>query len=242
MLWSQGFIRKSAWPKLAGIDVTLSTNNKQISIKTSCQKFSEGVSEKRREELEMIEHDLGRSVLKHHLKSFSPQASRNAKGDSFTSSGKIQDPQEHDDNFRDQMEKHMSYLSYVLKYITSQTAVDSSNHMHYYQGYHDVAAIFLLNLSNPHLAATVLAKVSKSHFRDIMNTDFSNVHKMLEIVFFPLIDALDEEVYESLIIAEVDPTVVFPWIISWFSHDVLDLDLSNRLFDLFLVSHPLMPM
>merc|ERR1712216_183019 len=39
----------------------------------------------------------------------------------------------------------------------------------------------------------------------------------------------------------MEPFFSLPWVITWFAHDVRDTDMVKRLFDLFLVSHPLMP-
>ncbi len=41
---------------------------------------------------------------------------------------------------------------------------------------------------------------------------------------------------------QVEPYFALPWILTWFSHSLHDLDTISRLFDLFLVSHPLLPL
>lgn len=228
-------LRRRAWSKLVGVNNMTSSSKKPIDVKKLCQSFSEDVCSKRGEEIKLIDRDLNRSVLIRHLQP-SPSFDHASKSQSPTS--KFDQPQAPPCN---RIGKHQMYLGYVLKSVTAQSDANSPNRFHYYQGYHDVAAMFLLNVVNPQLASNILGKVSKSHFRDAMRKDFSCIHGMLKTVLFPLIDELDEDIHESLMISEIDESVVLPWIISWFSHDLQDANLSSRLFDFFIASHPLMP-
>ena len=43
-------------------------------------------------------------------------------------------------------------------------------------------------------------------------------------------------------VCQVEPFFALPWILTWFAHDINSLDSAARLFDLFLASHPLMPL
>ena len=52
----------------------------------------------------------------------------------------------------------------------------------------------------------------------------------------------DEEVHNQLAAAEVQPFFALGWFITWFAHSVDDLQHVSRLFDLFMASHPLMPL
>lgn len=52
----------------------------------------------------------------------------------------------------------------------------------------------------------------------------------------------DEEVYNQLAAAEVPPFFALGWFITWFAHSVDSLQHISRLFDLFMASHPLMPL
>ncbi len=38
------------------------------------------------------------------------------------------------------------------------------------------------------------------------------------------------------------PFFALPWFITWFSHDVTDINVVARLFDVFMGSHPLLPL
>ena len=91
------------------------------------------------------------------------------------------------------------------------------------------------------LPSSVLLQISRSHFRDAMNTDFKSLSAALRLIMMPLIAALDNEVHTKLWEVDMEPFFAISWIITWFSHDVRDTDVVKRLFDCFLVSHPLMP-
>lgn len=41
---------------------------------------------------------------------------------------------------------------------------------------------------------------------------------------------------------QAQPYFALPWILTWFSHSLGDLDVVARIFDVLLVSHPLMPL
>ena len=57
----------------------------------------------------------------------------------------------------------------------------------------------------------------------------------------PLIAAFDGEVHSHLFDCDMEPFFALSWIITWFAHDVRDTAVVKRLFDFFLVSHPMMP-
>jgi len=91
------------------------------------------------------------------------------------------------------------------------------------------------------LPSSVLLQISRSHFRDAMRSDFQSLSAALRLIIMPLIAALDREVHAKLWEVDMEPFFAISWIITWFSHDIRDTDLVKRLFDCFLVSHPLMP-
>ncbi len=88
----------------------------------------------------------------------------------------------------------------------------------------------------------VLLQVSQSHLRDTMKSNFEAIITALRLVIMPLIYTIDKEVHDHLKACGMEPFFCFPWIITWFSHDIRDTSLVKRLFDVFLVSHPLMPL
>jgi len=138
--------------------------------------------------------------------------------------------------------------------------------LRYFQGYHDVASIFLSTLGGGGaatsslstgegkanlqraaekqglgLSSRVLKQVSFSHFRDAMRSSFGHLQNALRLVLFPLLHKLDREVHDYLFECSMEPFFCLSWVLTWFSHDVRDTELVKRLFDAFLVSHPLLP-
>lgn len=134
--------------------------------------------------------------------------------------------------------------------------------LRYYQGFHDVACIFLSVLGGGKnasrmlaygpteglaadmgldLAAEALLRISESHLRDCLKTNFSQLQAALRLTLFPLLAKLDPGVHDHLYAAEMEPYFCLSWVITWFAHEIRDTDLVKRLFDVFMVSHPLMP-
>jgi len=50
---------------------------------------------------------------------------------------------------------------------------------------------------------------------------------------------LDIEVHNHLVDADMEPFFCLSWIFTWFAHDVPDTQLVKRIFDFFIVGHPL---
>lgn len=114
--------------------------------------------------------------------------------------------------------------------------------LHYYQGLHDVAALFLINLQEVETSILVLEKVIRIYFRESTRPDFDQIIMKMNLVIFPMIEIFDPELHHFLLASNIDHTVVLPWILSWFSHDMNNIDATSRLFDAFLSSHPAFPM
>jgi hypothetical protein len=56
----------------------------------------------------------------------------------------------------------------------------------------------------------------------------------------PLTATFDSQLHAHLHDCEMEPYFCLSWVITWFAHDVRDTTLVKRLFDFFIVSHPLM--
>jgi hypothetical protein len=149
---------------------------------------------------------------------------------------------------------------------SSSSTFDRDNTLRYYQGYHDVACIILNTLSGcapqrlprqmvsassslDHIAramglnasASVLLQLSQSHFRDCMRANFAQLQTTMRLTLLPMIAYFDPTLHDFLADCSMEPFFALSWIITWFSHDVRDTDLTKRLFDFFISSHPLMP-
>lgn len=125
--------------------------------------------------------------------------------------------------------------------------------LRYYQGYHDVACIFLHALgggSNEggggedvmglQLPAEVLQKMSHFHLQDSCQSSFKSLQQCLQLTLFPLLAKLDTRLHNHLQDCDMEPFFCLSWILTWFSHDIRDTNLVKRIFDAFLVSHPLL--
>uniref|UniRef100_A0A1D2A759 Rab-GAP TBC domain-containing protein n=2 Tax=Auxenochlorella protothecoides TaxID=3075 RepID=A0A1D2A759_AUXPR len=114
----------------------------------------------------------------------------------------------------------------------------------YYQGLHDVASVLLFTLGEAGGAA-VLSQLVVTHLRDATRPDLLAATQTLGLLY-PLLRAADPQLYTHLLSLD-EPALEVPffalsWHLTWFAHDVADLNQVCRLFDLFLASHPLMPL
>jgi TBC1 domain family member 20 len=116
----------------------------------------------------------------------------------------------------------------------------------YYQGYHDIACIFLSTLGGTSRGMTMpsecLYQVSQFQLRDPMQNNFMPLQTAIRLTLFPLLAYFDRDVHDVLLSCDMEPFFALSWIITWFAHDVRDTDVVKRLFDAFIVSHPLMPL
>lgn len=147
-----------------------------------------------------------------------------------------------------------------LAICIKRTLQASSVALHYYQGFHDIACIFLSTLRDAappsawtlpsslspalwlDLPSAVLLQVSQSHLFDCMQETFQPLQTSVSLTIFPLLAVLDPHVHQHLSSCEMSPLFVLPWILTWFSHDIRDTALVKRLFDAFLASHPALPL
>ena len=144
------------------------------------------------------------------------------------------------------MEKQKENLTSIIVRAIAQRPQRKNQkirRIHYYQGFHDITSLFyLIYQKKTHLSAAILRKLAKGHLRDATQQDFSNVMTPLEIVFYPMLQKINEEIHDYFVCRDLGPTVIMPWIITWFAHDIHDAECASRLFDAFLASHPLMPL
>ncbi|XP_039767625.1 TBC1 domain family member 20-like isoform X2 [Ornithorhynchus anatinus] len=101
--------------------------------------------------------------------------------------------------------------------------------LHYYQGYHELALVFLLVLG-PRSATALLDRLSTHHLRDFMDPTMDSTKHILN--------------YLSPLLARESPRLhrfMERWLLTWFGHVLPDTAHVLRLADFFLASHPLMP-
>ncbi|MEW5303220.1 MAG: hypothetical protein WDW36_005929 [Sanguina aurantia] len=112
--------------------------------------------------------------------------------------------------------------------------------VYYYQGLHDVASVLLMVVGERD-ASPLLAVLASVHLRDCTRPSIDAVLELLGMLF-PILAAVDPQLAQHLQDADLMPYFALSWFITWFSHGQRLLQDAARLFDLFLSSHPLMPL
>ncbi|EQC36581.1 hypothetical protein, variant [Saprolegnia diclina VS20] len=129
---------------------------------------------------------------------------------------------------------------YSLVHAVLCSAEADNVELHYYQGFHDVAAVFLLT-TGVHAATPLLVRASATYFQEPMRTNFDSVLAIFSVLY-PLLQTQDTELYGHIMASGVDPYFALPWVITWFAHHVKAFDDVCRLYDILLCSHPLFSM
>jgi len=117
--------------------------------------------------------------------------------------------------------------------------LDKHPDLHYYQGYHDVAITFLLVVGEE-MSFHILERLSTGPWlREFMHPTMEKTTYLLNFIY-PIIHAVDSELYEFLESSEVGTIFALPWLITWFGHVLPDYNDVVRLYDFFLAQPPMM--
>ncbi|XP_065827369.1 TBC1 domain family member 20-like, partial [Oscarella lobularis] len=111
--------------------------------------------------------------------------------------------------------------------------------LYYYQGFHELSVPFLL-ICGPDVAVQLLNQLCHTHLRDFMETSIAQSDSLLSFLY-PIIAREDKPLQDFLQLSEVGTVFCLSWILTWFSHVLTNWGAVVRLYDLFLASHPLMP-
>lgn len=116
--------------------------------------------------------------------------------------------------------------------------------VYYYQGLHDVASVLLL-VCGEGSAHAMLHKMVRCQLRDCTRSTIDPALRTLRLLY-PILKHADRELYDFIKSlnepALETPYFALSWYMTWFAHDVDSLEDIARLFDLFLGSHPMMPL
>jgi len=259
-------IRRKAWPKLVGI--TLAKQTPEIDAKPQLGTIGGSLSVISPESVSTFKNTIMASCIDAaqisldtarctwHLLNGSQRVNQNTMQN------------KHKKRVRTLLKRKQRRLGNFIN-LTLIRTYDDHIKLRYYQGYHDISCIILSVLGGEttvpssrmeniprtiqakatktaqamglDLPSEVLAKLSQSHLKDMMKENFEYLTKALRLVLFPLIQSLDPEVHQHMVDCDMEPFFCLSWIITWFSHDVRDTTVVKRLFDLFIASHPLMP-
>mmetsp|Transcript_31823 Transcript_31823/g.38996 ORF Transcript_31823/g.38996 Transcript_31823/m.38996 type:complete len:562 (+) Transcript_31823:246-1931(+) len=222
-------LRKSAWPKLVGID----TSDESI-VRPDLYTFDAEKSDTpSKDEIAQVQRDVRRCHWHIQPTESNLDTSPQKRVPSETATAPASPTP---------LSQNRTRLNALINTILR----DSSGTLKYYQGYHDVAAVTLSALSPSYsrdslgLAVAVLLRLSQSHFRDAMQPDFESLTTALKITLLPLIAAFDSSIYHHMQKANIcEPFFAISWILTWFSHEVKDTRVAKRLFDAFIAAHPL---
>ncbi|KAF6262982.1 rab-GTPase-TBC domain-containing protein [Scenedesmus sp. NREL 46B-D3] len=127
-----------------------------------------------------------------------------------------------------------------LQRLLNAVVVKHEGCVHYYQGLHDVAAVLLL-VAGELPAFDMLCRLATGHLRDATRPSLDPVIELLGLMQLIVREA-DGELAAFLEEQGLPPFYSLSWYITWFSHDLSQFGEVCRLFDLFLATHPLMPL
>jgi len=109
--------------------------------------------------------------------------------------------------------------------------------LYYYQGFHDVATVFLLLVGEAR-AYPMLERVALHHLRPALTSNLESMLQLLSLLPH-LIAFACPKLHTFLLRAGVEPYYAISWVLTWFAHDVDQWESITRLYDAFLASHPM---
>lgn len=129
---------------------------------------------------------------------------------------------------------------HALQRVLTAAVCAHGGDVYYYQGMHDVAAVLLFVLGERG-AYLCLRQMVKAQLRDCTRAGMEPVMELLGLLL-PVLEQCDPELAQVVEHMGLPPMYALPWLITLFAHNVASLAQLSRLFDLFLSSHPLMPL
>jgi len=109
--------------------------------------------------------------------------------------------------------------------------------LHYYQGFHDVATVFLHIYGSPQKALIPLQQMCHQVFADHHRRDFSTTIEVMNMLPI-IIRHFDQEVGVLFEETECGPLFALSWVITGFAHSVSDIRVVMQIYDALLVNHP----
>eukprot|EP01084_Bolivina_argentea_P006904 13040_1 len=120
---------------------------------------------------------------------------------------------------------------------------DESQEMHYIQGFNDVVSVFYAVCGNHDLAKRLSKKVARTLLRDyIMNGSQELGFNTVQMIF-QIISYCDRELHK--LFASINAHLLsfcVSWLITWFAHEIRDMNVIARIYDYVLCSHELIPL
>lgn len=117
--------------------------------------------------------------------------------------------------------------------------LQENSELHYYQGLHDVVLTFLLEVGEE-MTYAIMSVILTCHIRDFLDVDMSRT-KVLIGCLSPLLAMEDPQLEAFITRSECAYYFSLSWLITWYGHVVELQSDAQRLTDVFLASHPLLP-
>eukprot|EP00038_Savillea_parva_P011567 m.198439 g.198439 ORF g.198439 m.198439 type:complete len:412 (+) comp20448_c0_seq1:23-1258(+) len=114
-----------------------------------------------------------------------------------------------------------------------------SPELHYYQGFHEICAVLMLTCGRRR--GLQLGRILvHCHIRDYLEPTLQSSISHCELIF-ALLHAEAPDLYTHLLDGDTMPHFAISWVLTWFTHDVDDLETIVRVYDACLASHPFFP-
>jgi len=126
--------------------------------------------------------------------------------------------------------------------------------LHYYQGFHEVVSVVLLICTDSTMneerdevvavykAFLISRRLAATYLRCAMLEDLSHVRMQLSLLL-PLVKCVSPAAATHLQASvSHEPLFALSWLLTWYSYNIEELHIVARLFDFFIVEHPLAPL
>lgn len=111
----------------------------------------------------------------------------------------------------------------------------------YYQGFHDILLTLLLVTESEETSLCMAESLCRLELFPFLSQPMEEVEDLLQLIYV-VVYQVDGDLEAYLRRAQLGTTFALSWLITWFAHSVDDYATVTRLYDLFLATHPLMPL
>ena len=136
--------------------------------------------------------------------------------------------------------KRLRQLDNLLNAIFVKNFELHNIRLKYYQGFHDVVSVFLLTL-DCNLGYYCADTFARFYLVDYCQLSFDQGLIPLFKLTTQVLKVIKPDLWKFLTLDGEQPTMMFmtSWMLTLFSHDIKCLENVRRMFDLYLVEHPL---
>jgi hypothetical protein len=135
-------------------------------------------------------------------------------------------------------------LKEILNKFINKMATINNRSYDYFQGYHDIGLFFiLLFIDEFEVAVTLFQRFSEFYIKENLtkfddktcNYSFNSINSIL----MEILKNLNLDVMNTIKDVCYEPHFVFPWILTFFTHNVTNTNKQFRMFDYIITTHPL---